>query len=56
MSAAVFVGFERDMYEVSERLGPDFGLLVCVTVEDAEFPFQLVTDAVDGTATGVTSL
>ena len=44
------------MYEVSESIYPHLGLLVCVTVEDVQFPFQLVTDAVDNTATGTTSL
>ena len=56
MSPAVRVGFERTMYEVSEGIDPDLGLLACVTVEDAPFPFQLVTDAVGDTATGMTSL
>ena len=56
MSAAVFVGFERSAYLVPEDLGLSLGLLVCVTVEDVAFPFQLITEAEDGSATGMTSL
>ena len=55
MSAAVRVRFDRTEYVVSESLDPSFGLLVCVTVEDVAFPFQLTTDAQDGTAMGMTS-
>ena len=52
---AVYVGFSRTLFTISEDLGSELGLLVCVTVEDVAFPFQLTTEAVDGTATGMMS-
>ena len=53
--AAITVGFEQENYTVAETLGAEYGLLVCVTVEDVPFSFYLITTTQDGTAQGMLS-
>ena len=47
------VGYESTSYIITESLSSDFGLLVCVSVEDVRFPFVLRTTPQDVTTQGI---
>ena len=51
----VELGFEKEMYSVSESVGSeDLALYVCLTADNVDRPFTVTLTPVPGTAAGMT--